>query len=97
MKKCKHKIHTTTNREVGGYNILEGITTEYDIICAECGEKLGHWAYGYADVEYYLNYELKGLKKIKAKFRYYVIDQIKAHFSNKIDELFNKNNNNLPF
>ncbi|MCI9245586.1 MAG: hypothetical protein HFJ30_00290 [Clostridia bacterium] len=92
MRKCKHKHHGERNVIREDYH-----TVEYDIYCEDCGEYLAHWAYGTVDPEYTINYELKGLRKIKAKFRYYIVDQIKAHFSNKIDELFNKNNNNLPF
>lgn len=92
MSKCKHKHHEERNTIREDYH-----TVEYDIYCADCGEYLAHWAYGIVDIEYTLNYELKGIKKLKAKFRYYIIDQIKAHFINKIDELCNKNNNNLPF
>ena len=95
--KCKHKRHKTANEIHGGDNEPDGIITEYDIVCEECGEYLAHWAYGTVDPKYYLNYELTGLKKLKAKFRYYIIDQIKAYFSNKIDELYHKNNNDLPF
>mgnify|MGYP000578565300 CR=1 FL=1 len=67
MKKCKHKIHTIANEEIGGWNIPESCTTEYDIVCKNCGEKLGHWAYGSADIEYHLRYELNWWKRILAK------------------------------
>ena len=93
MKKCKHKYHETRNEEIGGYNIPDGVTTEYDIYCKDCGEKLGHWVYGLTDIEYYLNYELKGIKKLRAKFKYYVLDSIKNYIINKKY----KNDNDLPF
>lgn len=92
MKKCKHKHHEERCVIREDYH-----TVEYDIYCSDCGEYLAHWAYGTVDPEYTINYELTGLKKIRAKFKYYILDQIKAHFMNKIDELFKRNNNDLPF
>lgn len=93
MKKCKHRHHEERNIIREDYH-----TVEYDIYCEDCEEYLGHWAYGLTDIEYYLNYELKGIKKIKEKFKYYIIDTIKNHFINKkIDKLCKKNNSDLPF
>lgn len=92
MKKCKHKHHEQRNVIREDY-----YTVECDIVCEDCGEYLAHWAYRTVDPEYTLKYGLRGLKKLKAKFRYYILDQIKAYFTNKIDELFGKNNNDLPF
>lgn len=97
-KKCKHKIHTTANVEIGGYNIPDGVTTEYDIVCAECGEKLGHWAYGYPDLEYHLNYELNWWKRILAKLHMKLID---SRCNVNIKKIRRKNNikddEDLPF
>lgn len=63
--KCNHKcLHLQENIISGGYNIPQGIIEEYDIICSKCGENLGHWAYGSADIDYILKYEYKGFKKI---------------------------------
>ena len=71
--KCKHKIkyHKIKNQlyqECHGYWLRE-----YDIYCSKCGELLSHWAYGSAEPEYIIKYELKGFKKIKAWFKFYII------------------------
>lgn len=93
MSKCKHKRHEERNTIREDYH-----TVEYDIYCADCGEYLAHWAYGTVDIEYTLNYELKGLKKLKAKFKYYIVDQIKNYILNKrIDKIYKNNSNDLPF
>lgn len=97
-KKCKHKIHTTANEIHGGYNEPEGITTEYDIVCEICGEKLGHWAYGYTDLEYYLRYELNWWQRILFKLH---IKTEKTRWKIK-DRKFRKrftvdDNSDLPF
>lgn len=93
MNKCKHKHHEQRNAITEEY-----YTVEYDIYCEDCGKYLAHWAYGIVDTKYVINYELTGLKKLKAKFRYYILDQIKNYFLNKrIDKLYKQNNNDLPF
>lgn len=44
--KCNSTNIKDANRQVGGWNIPDGVLTEYDAICDDCGEVLGHWAYG---------------------------------------------------
>ena len=44
--KCDSTSIKDDNRQVGGWNIPDGVLTEYDAICADCGEIVGHWAYG---------------------------------------------------
>ena len=99
MKKCKHKHTQIINEEIGGFNIPDGCTTEYDIYCEDCKKIIAHWAYGsFDDPEDVIKYQTKGIKKEKAWFRYYVIVQIKDYFINKkIDKLYKNNNNDLPF
>lgn len=41
--KCKSK----EMEEYGQYYMDGGYTEEYSIRCRACGQKLGHWAYGY--------------------------------------------------
>ena len=95
--KCKHKHHEERNYEVGGYNIPDGCTTEYDIYCKDCGKKLGHWAYGYTDIGYYLNYELNWVQRIFAKL-IIKLDDVKWKIRHKkIQRKFDTNNENLPF
>lgn len=93
MKKCKHKCaHEIRNEEIGGYNIPEGVTTEYDIYCSKCGEYLGHWAYGSTDLEYHLNYELNWWKRILFKLNLKITDtKLKIKYK-KYDD-----NGDLPF
>lgn len=93
MKKCKHKCaYESRNEEIGGYNIPEGVTTEYDIYCSKCGEYLGHWAYGSTDIEYHLNYELNWWKRILAKLHIQITDaKLKIKYK-KYDD-----NGDLPF
>ena len=91
MIKCKHKHEETKNEEIGGYNIPEGCTTEYDIYCKDCGEYLGHWAYGTTDLEYFLK-----TASLFQKIKFYIKDKLitkrlKKKMKN-IDE-----NSDLPF
>lgn len=44
--KCGSTKIESENMEIGGWNIPTGVVTEYDAVCQECGEVLGHWAYG---------------------------------------------------
>lgn len=63
MKKCNHKYtHISENIISGGYNTPQGMIEEYDIVCSNCKEILGHWAYGSSDLDYMLKYEYKGIK-----------------------------------
>ena len=91
--KCKHKHEEIRNEEIGGYNIPESCTTEYDIYCKDCGKYLGHWDYGSSDLEYFLN--TAGIFK---RLKFYVKDRIKL-LKYKIYEKKHdlKENNNLPF
>jgi len=71
--KCKHNIkyHKRKNyeyEECHGYHL-----SEYDIYCSKCGKKLSHWAYGSAEPEYIIKYELKGFKKIYWWFKFYIL------------------------
>ena len=93
MKKCKHKHHEIRNEEIGGFNIPESCTTEYDIYCADCGEKLGHWAYGVSNIEYRLKYELNWWQRIIEKLKVAIID-IKYRIKNIREH---DNNGDLPF
>lgn len=75
MRKCNHplKYHQIKNceyEECHGWHL-----SEYDIYCSKCGNELSHWAYGSAEPEYIIKYELKGFKKIKAWFRFYIINK----------------------
>lgn len=71
MKSCKHKCpHLQENVISGGYNTPQGMIEEFDVVCSNCNEILGHWAYGSFDVDYILKYELKGWKKIIANIKY---------------------------
>lgn len=89
MKKCKHKHIETKNEEIGGYNIPDGCTTEYDIYCSDCGEYLGHWAYGSTDCEYWYNTEATLFQKIKEHIKDIYL-KIKSKFENE-------DNEELPF
>lgn len=47
--KCTHCGSTKLkeiNHEFGGYNIPEGVLCEFEVVCSECGQNCGHWAYG---------------------------------------------------
>lgn len=89
--KCKHKREESRNEEIGGYNIPDGCTTEYDIYCKDCGEYLGHWAYGNTDLEYFL--KTAGMFE---KLKFYIKDKISLRKYKKqmkgLDE-----NSGLPF
>lgn len=91
IKRCKHKHEETRNEEVGGYNIPDGCTTEYDIYCSDCGEYLGHWAYGSTDLEYFL--KTAGIFK---RLKYYIKEKLEMRKYKKqmkgLDE-----NSDLPF
>lgn len=45
-KKCKCKDLIECNHDIGGWNIPEGVLTEFDVRCSKCGNLCGHWAYG---------------------------------------------------
>lgn len=79
MKKCKHINKEMSNIISGGYNIPDGMIEEYDIVCKDCKEVLGHWAYGSYDIDYMIKYELKGIKKLKVIFELFKI-KIKVKF-----------------
>lgn len=71
MKGCKHKCpHLQENVISGGYNTPQGMIEEFDVVCSNCNEILGHWAYGSFDIDYMLKYELKGWRKIIANIKY---------------------------
>lgn len=99
MPKCKHKHTEIINEEIGGYNIPDGCTTEYDLYCKDCNSIIAHWAYGsFDDPADVIKYQIKGLNKIKAWIKYFVIDYIKNYFVNrKIDKICKKNKSDLPF
>ena len=93
MRKCKHKRQTTKNEEVGGYNIPEGLTTEYDLICSDCGKYLGHWAYGNTDLEYFFN--TAGVFK---RFKFYIKDWLSdMKLKIKYRKFSKDNDDDLPF
>lgn len=78
MKKCRHplKYHKGRNHyyeECHGWHL-----TEFDIYCDKCGEDLSHWAYGSAEPEYVIRYELKGFKKVKTWIWFYIIERIRG-------------------
>lgn len=90
--KCKHKQHEIKNEEIGGYNIPDGTTTEYDIYCKDCGKYLGHWAYGETDLDYHLKYKLNWWKKLLFKIHIKITDiKLKIKYR-KYDD-----NGDLPF
>lgn len=70
-RKKYHDIMNKIYEECFGYHLAE-----YDIYCNKCGKLLGHWSYGNADPEYVIKYQLKGLRKLKTRFEYYVIRRI---------------------
>ena len=41
-RKCGSSHITTGNEYYENYGVIE-----YDAICVDCGEVVGHWAYGY--------------------------------------------------
>ena len=91
--KCKHKHKETKNEEIGGYNIPESCTTEYDIYCKDCGKYLGHWYYGSTDLEYFLN--TAGIFK---RIRFYINDKwiiVKGQIRRIVKH--EKENDDLPF
>ena len=82
MYKCKHKRQEEKNCYYEDYHCVE-----YDIYCKDCGKYLGHWAYGYSDVEENLYFE-KWYNRL-----FYTV-------KTKIKSLLNKNNfddSDLPF
>lgn len=98
--KCKHKNIEIINEEIGGYNIPEGCTTEYDLYCKDCKKVIAHWAYGsFDDPDDVIKYQTKGiLNKIRAWIRYHVIYKLENYFlSRKINKVYKDNNDNLPF
>lgn len=81
MKKCKHKHTEIINEEIGGYNIPDGCTTEYDLYCKDCNSIIAHWAYGsFNDPKDVIKYQTKGFNKIKAGIKYFIIVYIKKLF-----------------
>lgn len=70
MKKCKHIHITERNQLYDEHGIIE-----YDVYCEDCEKYLGHWAYGYSDVEENLYFE-----KWYNRFIY----NIKSRIKNKI-------------
>ncbi len=87
MKKCKHENQFDENIYYDEHGAIE-----YDTFCANCGKYLGHWAYGYYDLDYDLNYRLKGLKKMKVKLKIWIENIIfKFKYRKSIK------NNELPF
>lgn len=98
-KKCKHKYIEIVNEEIGGYNIPEGCTTEYDLKCKECREIVAHWAYGsFDDPDDVIKYQTKGrLNKLRAWIKYHIFDSIRNYFLNKRLNKICKNNDDLPF
>lgn len=92
LKKCKHKHEETRNEDIGGWNIPEGVTTEYDIYCKDCGQYLGHWAYGNTDLEYFLN-----TANFYQKFKFYIKDKIQNRIYKKYMKKCKDENNDLPF
>lgn len=98
-KKCKHRHIETINEEIGGYNIPNDCTTEYDVYCKDCNKIIAHWAYGsFDDPADVIKYQTRGINKLKAWIRYYIIDSIKKYFINKrIEKIYKNNGNDLPF
>ena len=47
---CRSNDIEECNEDFGGYNIPDGTAVEFDIRCKNCGEILGHFAYGNWDV-----------------------------------------------
>lgn len=70
-RKKYHDIKNKMYEECHGYHLAE-----YDIYCTKCGKLLGHWAYGSAEPEFIIKYQLKGIKKIITWFRYYILKNI---------------------
>jgi hypothetical protein len=91
--KCKHKHEETKNVEIGGYNIPESCTTEYDIYCKDCGKYLGHWYYGNTDLEYFLN-----TAGLLVKLKFYIKDKL-VILKGKCRRILKneKENQDLPF
>ena len=44
--KCGSTNLEDSNRQIGGYNIPDGVLCEFEVICTDCGNTCGHWAYG---------------------------------------------------
>lgn len=89
MKKCKHKHWEERNNYYEDYHCVE-----YDVYCEDCGQYLGHWAYGHSDVEENIKFE---------KWYNRLFYNIKTVIQNKIYDFkiygFKKHNDNndLPF
>ena len=43
---CGSKHLIEDNVEIGGFNIPEGCTAEYDVYCENCNSLVAHYAYG---------------------------------------------------
>ena len=86
MKKCKHKNQFDENIYYDEYGAVE-----YDTYCANCGKYLGHWAYGYYDLDYSLN-TAKTIRKTRLKFKIWIENII---FDFKYRKSIKKND--LPF
>lgn len=98
--KCRHKNTEIINEEIGGYNIPEGCTTEYDLYCKDCKQVVAHWAYGsFDDPDDVIKYQTKGIfRKVKAWFSYHLVYRIRDYFiSRKINKICKNSNDNLPF
>lgn len=93
MKKCKHLNQVTINEIYGGYNEPSGLV-EFDIICKDCGEIIGHWAYGSYDNDYILHFKLKGFKKLKYIIKTKLED---IKFRYKYRHVIKENKDDLPF
>lgn len=83
-KKCKHNCnHSPINIISGNYNVPQGFIEEYDVQCDNCKEIIGHWAYGSFDIDYMIDFELKGFNWVKALFKYRIKPKIWGVFNGK--------------
>lgn len=83
-RKCKHKCtHIPENVISGGYNMPQGFIEEYDVVCENCKETIGHWAYGSFDIDYMIKFQLKGFKKIKAIWNHIIKPKIRRFLHGK--------------
>lgn len=75
---------------LGGYNIPDGCTTEFDIECSRCNQIIRHYAYGSYDIDYMINFKLKGISKIKALIKYWKHNKDKNKNNRKINIVIKK-------
>lgn len=95
---CKHKNIEIINEEIGGYNIPEGCTTEYDLYCKDCKKIIAHWAYGsFDDPLDVIKYQTKGIRKVKSYIKYYTIEKVKLIFLKISNKLSKIDDSDLPF